>query len=279
MQRLQGLWLDDTQPVPRLLVPAWTRFDWLIHGFSTRLGGVSDHAQGTLNLGLSVGDQPAKVQHNRDLWLETLGAPGWPTVYMQQVHGQNVSVATEAGSLPHTDAVLTNRPKLVLNVLVADCLPILLCDPVARAVGVIHAGWRGTVAGIVTKAVMAMTHELGTHPENLEACIGPGVGGCCYLVDEPVIAEVRAMLIDWPLAVKASSIPGQHFLDLAELNRQLLRQVGVLPEHIHHSGLCTMEDSKHFYSHRRDHGNTGRLIGSIGIVSRENAGFPAVSIE
>jgi len=233
---------------------------------------------GSLNFGKAL-DSAERVERNRQLWQQALRIDGWPQVYLNQVHGTNVAFAQHAGTISETDGVITATPGLALHVVVADCLPILLLCRSPRAVGAVHAGWRGTVGGIVQQAVQLMTSELEVSAAELEACIGPGVGSCCYLVDEPVLSVVRRLPIDWRSAVAASSVPDQSYLDLPLINKLLLLAAGLRPENIHLSGVCTHDDAEHFYSHRRDHGNTGRLIATIGLIPPAKAGFAGTGRE
>jgi YfiH family protein len=263
MQAIGGLAYREGL-VPWLVHADWERLPWLTHGWSTRLGGVSEGPWSSLNLGGS-GDAEQNVRQNRQLWLQTLGMDGWTEVYMNQVHGSRVAVATGAGTLLATDGVVSNTPGLALHVLVADCLPILFLSRRCRAVGAVHAGWRGTVAQIAPQAVALMVREFGAAPEEIEACIGPGIGSCCYLVDEPVLSQVRRLPVPWVQAVKESMVAGQQYLDLPLLNRLLLQSAGLKPEHIHLSQVCTMHDADRFYSYRRDRGTTGRQVATIGL--------------
>jgi copper oxidase (laccase) domain-containing protein len=124
-----------------------------------------------------------------------------------------------------------------------------------------------------------LARELHISPASIEACIGPGVGSCCYLVDEPVLSAVRQLPIDWQSAVSASLTPGQSYLDLPQVNKLLLLAAGLRPENIHLSGVCTHDDAEHFFSHRRDRGNTGRLIATIGLIPPGKAGFAGTGRE
>lgn len=278
MRQLGQLSLDESASVPRLVLPAWADIPWLTHGWSTRKGGVSQGAQASLNFGKAL-DSAEHVEQNRELWRQTLGVVGWPEVFLNQVHGTAVAIATRAQSISQTDGVLTATPGLALHVVVADCLPILLLCREPRAVGAVHAGWRGTVGGIVQQAVARMVDELGASPQDIEACIGPGIGSCCYLVDEPVLSAVRRLPIDWQSAVADSPVSGQAYLDLPLVNKLLLLGSGLQPEHIHLSEICTHDDADHFFSHRRDRGDTGRLMATIGLIPPDKAGFAGTGRE
>ena len=170
------------------------RLAWLVHGFSTRLGGVSRVYGGhALNLGFTQHDSRAAVERNRELFLKELGAATttgrnhWPLVTLRQIHSDLIHRIDRVPEQPlAADGMVTDTPGLVLAVLTADCLPIILADRKRRAVGVFHAGWRGTVKRIVEKGVGEMRKHFKSDPRNLVAAIGPGVHGCCYEVGEEV---------------------------------------------------------------------------------------------
>src|SRR5947209_10916678 len=162
--------------------------------FTDRRGGVSLPPYDSLNLGDHVGDDPQAVRTNRSLAARTFGVDPAQVVYMKQVHGTDVAIAREPWpdeQAPSVDALVTDRPGLVLAVLVADCTPILLADITAGVVGAVHAGRAGMAAGVVDAAIAAMC-ELGAEPSRMEAFTGPGVCGACYEVPEELRSEVAA---------------------------------------------------------------------------------------
>lgn len=184
-----------------------TRFPWLLHAFSTRLGGVSKGAARGLNLGMTKSDPSLNVEENRRRFLSTLGAEGFVLASLRQTHSTHIYRAEKktrrepqyhpsgypAPELPENrvpvgDALLTDEPGILLCVRVADCLPILLVDPRRRAVAAVHAGWRGTLARIAEKTVGVMRQILGSKPRDLRAAVGPGIRACCYEVGEEVVA-------------------------------------------------------------------------------------------
>lgn len=206
----------------------------------------------SFNLGDHVGDDPAAVTANRNRLAEGIGVPVDRIVWMEQVHGRTVGVVDgpQAGPLPVTDALVTATPGLALAVVVADCVPILLGDPVAGVLGAVHAGRVGARIGILPAAVRAMV-ELGAEPERIDALLGPSVCGECYEVPADMQADVEKHLPGSACRTRGNT-PG---LDLrAGLWQQLaalgVGRVGVDPR-------CTCED-RTLYSYRRD-GNTGRL--------------------
>lgn len=167
---------------------------------------------------------------------------------LQQVHSARYLKVTAAGRAGEGDALITAEPELAVSVRTADCLPILIVDPVRRAVAAIHAGWRGTAARIVVETVSAMVREFGTEPGHLVAAIGPGIGGCCYEVGEEVARQFGRS--------------GAGRVDLAQQNRSQLRDAGVDDSRIDLLGLCTFCDTR-FYSWRREREQAGRMISFI----------------
>lgn len=246
------------------------------HGISTRGGGASSGPFASLNLGLRVGDDPGAVAENRRRFLAAVGLHPEATVGVQQVHGTHVvvAIATDGGRgvLPDApapeaaDALITNTPGLGLLVLAADCVPLLFWDPVRRAVGAAHAGWRGSVAGTAVGTVAAMTAAFGSRPGDLVVGIGPAIGGCCYEVDGPVLAALDARQPDHAAAVtQPSPRPGRRMLDLKALNRFQLAAAGVPAAAIEVSGFCTACHSDQLFSERRLGRPCGRLGAAIAL--------------
>ncbi|MGW2421696.1 peptidoglycan editing factor PgeF [Streptomyces sp. NPDC001709] len=226
--------------------------------FTDRWGGVSAAPYEELNLGGAVGDAPEAVRANRDIAAKSLGLDPGQVVWMNQVHGADVAVVDApwgTGSpVPEVDAIVTARRGLALAVLTADCVPVLLADPVAGVVAAAHAGRPGMVKGVVPAAVRAMT-ELGAEPGRIVARTGPAVCGRCYEVPETMRAEVAAV----EPAAHAETSWGTPALDVsagvhAQLDRLGVRDRAQAPE-------CTLESDDHF-SYRRDR-TTGRLAGYV----------------
>lgn len=228
------------------------------HGFSTRIGGHSAGPFAGLNLGISCGDEEAVVRGNRTLWASALGV-AMPIVSLHQVHGPDVhAVEARPTETLYGDAVLTRTPGLPISVFTADCTPILIFDPVSKAVGAVHAGWRGTVAHVVQAAVAELQTRYGANPSDLRAAIGPAIGPCCFEVGHEVPEAARAN--PWPQweAAVVPKEPRPHF-DLFTANQAQLEAAGLQPEHIFNSRMCTACHPDLFYSWRRDQGQTGRL--------------------
>ncbi|MFB7861917.1 peptidoglycan editing factor PgeF [Streptomyces sp. NPDC056069] len=228
--------------------------------FTDRWGGVSAVPYEELNLGGAVGDDPEAVRTNRGRAAEALGLDPARVVWMNQVHGADVAEVEGpwgAGAVPSVDAIVTARRGLALAVLTADCVPVLLADPVAGVVGAAHAGRPGMVAGVVPAAVARMT-ELGARPERIVARTGPAVCGRCYEVPEAMRAEVAAV----EPAAYAETSWGTPAVDVAAGVLAQLSRLGVTD--VEASGACTLESADH-YSYRRDR-TTGRLAGYVWLI-------------
>ncbi|MET8610872.1 MULTISPECIES: peptidoglycan editing factor PgeF [Streptomyces] len=226
--------------------------------FTDRWGGVSAAPYEELNLGGAVGDTPESVRANRELAATSLGLDPARVVWMNQVHGAEVAVVDEpwgsGNPVPEVDALVTARRGLALAVLTADCVPVLLADPVAGVAAAAHAGRPGMVKGVVPAAVRAMI-ELGAAPERIVARTGPAVCGRCYEVPEEMRAEVAAVE---PTAYAETSW-GTPAVDVSAGVHAQLDRLGVCDRA--HSPVCTLESGDHF-SYRRDR-TTGRLAGYV----------------
>ncbi|EFL31504.1 conserved hypothetical protein [Streptomyces viridochromogenes DSM 40736] len=227
-------------------------------GFTDRWGGVSAAPYEELNLGGAVGDDPDAVRTNRDLAAKSLGADPDRVVWMNQVHGADVAVVDgpwgSSSEIPSVDAIVTVRRGLALAVLTADCVPVLLADPVAGIVAAAHAGRPGMIAGVVPAALRAMT-ELGAEPSRIVARTGPSVCGRCYEVPEAMRAEVAAV----EPAAYAETSWGTPAVDVSAGVHAQLERLGVRDRE--QSPVCTLESGDHF-SYRRDR-TTGRLAGYV----------------
>lgn len=238
------------------------------HAFTTRPGGRSVPPFDTLNLGRGVGDDPDAVRDNRARALAALGRSPTDHVEASQVHGSVmavVGVADRGEKIAGVDGLATRDPSVVLAMHAADCVPILLVDPVQRAVAAVHTGWRGTAAGAAGAAVAAMTRAFGSRAQDLVAAIGPAIGACCYEVDAPVVERFASW--PWHNRVLARVRPDRWRLDLWEANRTQLTGAGLPPQAVTTAGLCTSCHPAVFFSHRRD-GATGRMAALIALAPR-----------
>ena len=266
------------------------KIPWLIHAFSTRQGGYSKvYGTSDLNLGFTKDDTRSAVVRNRKLFLKTLRAEGWPLITLRQVHSDLIH-KVDAVPEQHLagDGLITVTPGLLLAIQTADCIPVTLVDTRRHAVGVFHAGWRGTVKRIVQKGVGEMRRYFGTQARDIRAAIGPGVHNCCYQVGEEVrdqfhsqfeyaeklfhetkesdeIHERYPLLFLTARAPGHSELPKKIWLDLVEANRRQLLDAGVSPKNIGASDLCTSCRTDLLFSFRAEKGKTGRLMGVAGI--------------
>jgi YfiH family protein len=271
-----------------------THIPWLVHGFSTRAGGYSRAYGGkALNLGFTKEDSRSAVERNRAAFLRKLGAATngrpWPLITLRQIHSDLIHCIDEMPDQQLAgDGLITRKPGVLLAIQTADCLPVILVDEKLRAVGVFHAGWRGTVKRIVEKGMGEMQRWFGTEPRNIRAAIGPGVHGCCYEVGPEVrtqfesqfayaaglfreVTESDPVREKYPLLFLTARAPGHSelpkklFLDLVEANRRQLITAGVLAKNITASPLCTSCRTDLLFSHRAEKGVTGRMMGVVGI--------------
>jgi len=232
--------------------------DGLLHAVLTRIGGVSKGHCATLNLGHTVGDDLVDVEENHRIALGALGLELGQAVSPHQVHGARVGVVGRAhlGTVqPATDALVTDAPGVPLLMRFGDCAPVLFFDPARRVIGMAHAGWRGVAAGSVPATVRTMTEQFGCDPADLLAGVGPAIGPCCYEVGPEVVAAVEAACP--PGTEAARDVNGRTHLDLPGAVCAQLRAAGV--EQIEDSGLCTACRVDEFFSHRAEHGRTGRF--------------------
>jgi YfiH family protein len=225
-------------------------------GLSTRHGGVSPEPYG-MNLSFAVGDDEGRVEENRKRFFGSLGINLESAAIPGQIHSNRVLKVDEPGRYPECDGLITDRPGVYCCVSVADCLPVFLVDPQRPAVGAVHAGWRGTVAGIAEVAVELMQRTFMSKPENLLAFIGPGADVCCYEVG----AEVAERFPQGTVILRE----GKWFGDLKNANREQLVRCGFLEKNIELNQSCTISDSL-FHSYRRDGKKSGRMMGVIGLV-------------
>lgn len=245
--------------------PSLTAYGEVLHGVFTRRGGVSRPPYHWLNVGRSVGDDQRAVDANHDLICRALGIQRGDIATAYQVHSANVAVVgpEDRGRVAfQTDALVTNCPGVFLMLRFADCVPVALYDPVRQAIGLVHAGWKGTLSQATRKTVETMVEAYGTRPADLIACIGPSIGPCCYQVGENVVKLVNGVFPHQPQLLGRQG-DGSFYLDLWEANRLQLAALGV--HRIEVAGLCTACHNDEFFSHRADHGRTGRFAVVMGL--------------
>jgi polyphenol oxidase len=273
---------------------AFADIPWLVHGFSTRHGGFSRvYGGGALNLGFTEQDSRNAVERNRTVFLSKFGfmknGQPWPLVTLRQIHSDLIH---RVNKLPEErlagDGLVTDTPGMLLGIQTADCLPIILVDVKKKAVGVFHAGRRGTAKRIVEKGLGEMGRYFGTVPGDVKAAIGPGIHSCCYEVGTEVRDEFSSQFAyaadlfretkesdsireRFPLLFLSARPPGHTdvpkkiFLDLVEANRRQLLDAGVPAKNIGASPLCTSCRTDLLFSHRKENGVTGRMMAVAGI--------------
>lgn len=274
-----------------------TRLSNLVHGFSTRVNGISVAYGGAqLNLGFTASDKRDFVERNRRDFLQ--GVTGRkrslpPLISLRQIHSGLVHILKSKDLIPKSalkgDGIITCHADVLLAIQVADCVPVLVADAQRGAVGAFHAGWRGTAKRIVERGVGSMRAVFGSEPKNLYAAIGPCIHACCYAVGDEVIDEFKSQFTyskelfsevydrdpikeKYPLLFLTARAPGhsnigpQIHLDLVEANRRQLLAAGVPTDHIWAAEECTSCRTDLLFSHRAEAGYTGRMMGVIGVL-------------
>lgn len=259
----------EREGVPFLVFPGLDETEAVIHGFSTRMGGVSEGMFSSMNLSFARGDEEGRVRENFARLGRAMGLDCRNLVFSDQTHTSNVRVVTEADrgkgfvrekDYRDVDGLVTNVPGLVLATFYADCVPLFLVDPVHRAVGLSHSGWKGTVGKIGKRTVELMKEQYGTRPEDLTAAIGPSICQNCYEVSEDVIGQFQeAFEKTYWKEIFYEKPDGKYQLNLWRANELIFREAGLLPERILTTDLCTCCNAKLLFSHRASKGKRGNL--------------------
>lgn len=266
----RGLTIHRERELAWLTFPALEETGIVSHLFSTRLGGVSQGYLGSMNLSYARGDAPENVDENFRRIGEILGKERADFVSTDQTHTANVRKVTGADrgkgitrerDYQEVDGMITDEPGLVLSAFFADCVPLFFVDPVRRAIGLSHSGWKGTAGKIGRVTVEAMEQEFGSNPSDVLAAVGPSICGSCYEVGEDVAEQFRAAFAQEeqgrPFLTERGG--GKYLLDLWEANRRVLREAGILQEHISMTDLCTCCNPQFLFSHRASGGKRGNL--------------------
>ncbi len=249
----------------------FTRAGGVAHAFSTRLGGVSEGVYASLDLGTTRGDDPDRVRENYRRFCAAVGTDPARLVMTNQVHGTCIRTATAADAKAdpyqpegyECDGLITGERGLALTVFSADCLPVLLYDPVRRVVAAVHAGWRGTAGDIAGKAVERMKEDYGCDGGDILAAIGPGISACCFETHEDV-PMAMADSLSYLIRPFVRPLKGDKFsVDLKRINAILLLRAGVAPDHIEISGDCTACLPDKYWSHRVTRGVRGSQAAMI----------------
>lgn len=249
--------------------PMLSEISGVRHGFSTRLGGVSEGHLSSMNLSFSRGDQEENVRENFRRIAAAIGFSAEELVFSDQTHTANVRVVTDADrgkgyAVPRdykdVDGLITNVPGLVLATFYADCVPLYFVDPVHRAIGLSHSGWRGTVQKIGKVTVERMAEEYGSRPEDIYAAVGPSICQECYEVSRDVIEEFqKAFDTKWHSELFYEKADGKYQLNLWKANEAVFLEAGIMPEHISVTDICTCCNSELLFSHRASRGMRGNL--------------------
>ena len=240
--------------------PVFKDFPELLAAESTRHGGVSPRPYHSLNVGIFTDDDPENIRKNREILFHSLGISGEKVASSHQVHGDRVLQVEEPGLYEGYDALITAKAGIFLSVTIADCTPILVFDPVRKAVAAIHAGWRGTTVRIAEKTLLAMKASFGTRMEDCMAYIGTCIDECSYEVGEEVASQFE------PAFVRQNGNPGKFFLDLKAANASQLSAAGVPAGNIGISPWSTVLHNGQYFSHRKEKGQTGRMVAIIGLL-------------
>lgn len=234
------------------------------HGFSTRLGGVSEGIFASMNLGHRRGDETENERKNYEIFCKATQTNVNSIVMANQVHGNFVK-RVSSGDVKEdlfspakfeADGLVTNTPGITLVIFSADCIPILFYDPAQRVIAAVHAGWRGTAQAIAAQGVRAM-EALGSRAENIRCAIGPGIGPGCFETDEDVPGEMARRLGNWTERYRKPLGNGRFQVDLKGLNGEILRQAGISRQNLAVSGECTCCRHEKYWSHRFTKGQRG----------------------
>lgn len=248
-------------------------FNELVHFISSRKGGISEGNFSSLNIGFHVGDDNFRVLQNRRILSDAIGIDLMKFTFANQCHSSNIAIVNDNSrgkgaleidtALFNTDGMITNVKNLCLCVQVADCVPVLLYDPVEGVIASLHAGWKGAARKIVQEAIRKMVQNYGSRAENIYAGLGPSNGPCCYEVGDDVCREAKAAFGSVKDIIKPSTTPGKHIFDQWEANTRQLREAGVPEGHIEVSGICSQCHADTFFSARAGQGITGRYMAGI----------------
>lgn len=255
--------IREKDGVPYLVYPMLEETKIVRHGFSTKLGGVSTGPCATMNISITRGDDPKAVAENKRRIGAAIGVRPEDMTFTHQTHTTNVAVVKEedrGGRFMETDGMVTNIPGICLVTFYADCVPLFFVDPVHKAIGLSHSGWRGTVGRIGKVTVKKMTEHFGTDPKDVIAAIGPSICQDCYEVSEDVILKFRENFPEkyWS-DIFYNKENGKYQLNLWKANEYVFLEAGILKEHIATTNVCTHCNPDILFSHR----TTGEKRGNL----------------
>ncbi len=265
---------QENKGIPFFTAPNLKALDFIIHGFSTREGGVSSGHCATLNFGYLCEENQENVRQNYFLFCEALGVNPQHLVLTYQTHTTNIRLVTQEDQgkglvrprdYTDVDGLITNVPDTPLAVVSADCVGILLADPVQKVIAVAHAGWQGTVHEIAGKTVAAMSEHYGCRPQDIQAALGPAIGPCCYEVGRDVYQSFAEKPVLSRMPCLTQTPEGRYFIDLPLANTLFLQDAGLLSPNIHNAAICTRCHNDLFFSHRAQQGKKGLMAAIISI--------------
>jgi YfiH family protein len=257
----------EVQGIPFYSCCAFEELPGFWHGFSTRHGAVSTPVQNRFNLSYSSRDSAERVRENRRQLLSALNLADVPLATLRQVHSNRVYIIKDISdqwNRSEGDALITQAESIALAVQTADCFPILVADPMTKAVAAVHSGWKGTLSGILTETVHEMQKTFSSCPENLLVAIGPGIRACCFEVGREVVALFEREYPDGLLAKAKNPQTGKRLLDLIKALNIQLDHAGVRVENRYDLGLCTRCNTHEFFSYRAEGNRAGRMMAVIG---------------
>lgn len=270
--------IDFDLKVPYISFPVLSKIPFIKHGFSTRLGGVSEGFYTSMNLGspkLEVRDKPENIKENFERIARSIGVEPESIVVSDQVHKTTVRLVNRSDrgkglyrdrDYKEVDGLITNQAGVTLVTKYADCVPLFFVDPLMKAIGSSHAGWKGTVGKIGHITVNEMNKHFQSNPKDIIAVIGPSICQDCYEVGEEVITQFKDAFDDkWHDDIITRNSKGRYQLDLWQANKIVLLEAGLKPEKIHLSSVCTSCNSDLLFSYRKSKGKRGSLAGFLAI--------------
>lgn len=274
MESIKSFTLMKKEDIFYYTINSFEKTGLVKHLFTTRIGGVSSGPYYSLNLGLKTGDNIDNIKKNFLKVFEIMSTSEKDVVFSNQVHGTNIQIVDDEISTDNAyksrlkdgvDGLVTNVKNITLATFYADCVPIFFLDKEKQVVGLVHAGWRGTVKGIACKMVDILVEKFNSQPKDILVGIGPSIGQCCFEVGEEVFKEFKKAYTDIIDNI-TQKISDKYYIDLWKTNKLILEKKGILPSNISISGLCTSCNTDLFFSYRKEKGKTGRMAALIKLI-------------
>jgi YfiH family protein len=264
-----GFILRERQGVPFYSCSAFENLPRLRHGFSTRHGCAPPSHENSFNLGDTSWDSPERVKENQYRFLSALDLEGAQLATLHQIHSDRVHIISDSAvqwNRPEGDALITRSENVALAVRTADCLPILIADPVNNAIAVVHSGWRGTLSRILTRTIRDLQQAFGSDPKNILVAVGPGIRACCFEVGIDVADLFNNEYPGDKLAVPKQGHAGKFYVNLPGALEVQLRSEGVCADNCYDLGICTCCNTNQFFSYRAQGPESGRSLAVIGKI-------------